>query len=69
MTRETGVRIEGRRNPFTGKEAILYVENQPKGFVADIKKIIRWPIKLSDEDAVKLQKKISDDEAKEFWGD
>lgn len=68
MTAETGVKIEGRRNPFTGEEAILYVENQSKGFVEGVKKFVRWPIKLSDEDAVKLQKQMSDDEAKELWG-
>lgn len=68
MTAETGVKIEGRRNPFTGEEAILYVENQPKGFVADVKKFVRWPIKLSEADAKALQKKMSDDEAKELWG-
>ncbi len=69
MTAETGgVKIEGRRNPFTGEEAILYVENQPKGVVAGVKKFFRWPIKLSDADVKALQKKMSDDEAKELWG-
>lgn len=68
MAERVGVAIEGRWNPLTGEKAILYVENQPKGFVADVKKFVRWPIKLSETEAVKLQKKMSDDEAKELWG-
>ncbi len=68
MTPELSAKIEGRRNPFTGEEAVLYVENQPKGPVAAVKKFIKWPFKLSPTDAEKLQKKIADDEVKELWG-
>ena len=68
MTAEASPKIKGRRNPFTGEEAILYMENQPRGPVAAVKKFIRWPVKLSQADAEKLQKKMADDEAKELWG-
>ena len=68
MTVESTVKIEGRINPFTGEQSILFVENQPKGFVANVKKFVKWPVKLSNDEAVKLQKKINDDEAKELWG-
>lgn len=64
-----GVAIEGRVNPFNGEEVILYVENQPKGIVADTIKFLKWPIKLSPEAAVELQKKMSAEEAKELWGE
>ena len=65
---QNGAQIEGRWNPIIGGKAILYLENQPKGFVEGVKKIIRWPIKLSDSDAVALQKQMAKDEAVDLWG-
>lgn len=62
------MKIEGRLNPFTGAKVILYVENQPRGLVARATKLIKYPIKLSDADAQKLQREIAKEESDELWG-